>query len=198
MAKSYKETTELFYPPDRQAWREWLKENHTTYDRIWLIYYKKESGMPSISYDEAVEEALCFGWIDSVPNKIDDQKYKQLFSVRKKKSPWSRLNKTRVEKLSLEGLMAPAGQAMIDRAKADGSWTVYDAVEDLIIPPDLAAALASTPFAEENFLSFAPTYRKGILWWVISAKRPETRAKRVETTARMAAKNLKAQFDKES
>ncbi|MEL6696979.1 MAG: YdeI/OmpD-associated family protein [Bacteroidota bacterium] len=197
MAKSYKDTTEHFYPPDRQSWRDWLSTNHDTYERIWLVYYKKESGMPSISYDEAVEEALCFGWIDSVPNKIDDKSYKQLFSVRKKKSPWSRLNKTRIEKLGKANLIAPAGQAMIDRAKADGSWTIYDEVEDLIIPPDLAEALSQTPPAMVNFENFAPTYRKGILWWIISAKRPETRAKRIATTARMAAKNLKAQFDKE-
>ncbi|MEN0003556.1 MAG: YdeI/OmpD-associated family protein [Bacteroidota bacterium] len=187
-----------FYPPTRQAWRDWLAQHHASSPGIWLIYYKKHTGAPTVSYDEAVEEALCFGWIDSKPNKLDEDRYMQLFTPRKPKSPWSRLNKTRIEKLAAAGLIAPAGQAKIDAAKENGFWTILDPIENLEVPDDLAEALNAHPPAAEYFDAFAPTYKKGILWWIASAKRPETRAKRVLQTAEMAAKNLKANFDKKS
>ncbi len=195
MARRKIDSYEEFYPRNREQWRTWLAENYDSSPGVWIIYAKKESGLPSVTYDEAVEEALCFGWIDSLPNKIDEVYFKQLFTPRKPKSPWSRLNKTRIEQLCAQGLMMPPGQAKIDAAKANGSWIIYDAVEDLIIPEDLQTALEANPTAQTYFEAFAPSYKKGILWWIISAKRAETRAKRVEKTVRMAAQNLKANFD---
>jgi uncharacterized protein YdeI (YjbR/CyaY-like superfamily) len=181
-----------FYAPDRQTWRAWLAEHHATEPGIWLIYYKKESGKPRVAYDEAVEEALCFGWVDSRPNEIDAERYMQLFTPRKPKSPWSKLNKARVEALIAQGLMTPAGLAKIEAARQDGSWTAYDAIEQLAVPADLAEALAANPEAEAHFEAFPPSSKKNILWWIESAKRPETRAKRIEETVRLAAQNLKA------
>jgi uncharacterized protein YdeI (YjbR/CyaY-like superfamily) len=123
-----------FYPRDRQEWRAWLDTNHATSKVIWLIYYKKDSGHPTVAYDEAVEEALCYGWIDSTLNKLDDQRFMQSFLPRKAKSPWSAVNKRRIERLIEQGLMAGPGFAKIETAKKDGSWTVYDDSETLSIP----------------------------------------------------------------
>jgi uncharacterized protein YdeI (YjbR/CyaY-like superfamily) len=139
-----------------------------------------------------VEEALCFGWVDSRPNKLDDERYMQLFSPRKAGSPWSRLNKQRVQALTEAGLMAPAGLVVVATAQADGSWTAYDAVEELVIPHDLAEALAGNPEAAQHFSQFPPSSRKNILWWITSAKRPATRAQRIAETIRLAAQNLRA------
>ncbi|WKN41551.1 YdeI/OmpD-associated family protein [Tunicatimonas pelagia] len=184
-----------YYPETRQQWRDWLAENHLSADGVWLVYYKKGAGKPTVTYDEAVEEALCYGWIDSVPNKLDDERFKQLFSPRNIKSPWSKLNKKRVAFLLEDGRMTETGLAKIDAAKENGSWTIYDPVEALEIPNDLQQALANNPTAAKYFTAFAPTYKKGILWWIISAKRLETRQKRVAKTVAMAAQNLKANFD---
>ncbi len=181
-----------FYASNRQEWRDWLAKNHATSPGVWLIYFKKESGKPRVEYADAVEEALCFGWVDSRPNKIDDQSYMQLFSPRKPKSPWSKLNKERVEKLIQQGLMTPAGLAKIELAKQNGSWNTYDGVETLAVPPDLQAALDANDTARANFEAFSPSSKKTILWWIESAKRPETRAKRVEETVTLAAQNIKA------
>ena len=186
----------LVYAPNRQAWRQWLTRNHAQPHAIWLVFYKKESGQASVSYEDAVEEALCFGWIDSLPNKVDEQRYKVLFSPRKKKSPWSRVNKERIAKMETAGLMQPAGLAKIEQAKQDGSWTVYDEVEDLVLPPDLERALLALPPALEYWQGFAPSARKGILWYLKSAKRPETRQKRITQIASMAAQNKRATIDK--
>ncbi len=184
-----------YYPETRQQWRKWLAENYASSDGVWLVYYKKDSGKPTVTYDEAVEEALCFGWIDSVPNKLDDERFKQLFSPRNIKSPWSKLNKERVARLLENGSITAAGLAKIEVAKENGYWTIYDPVEALEIPDDLQQALMANPLANEYFTAFAPTYKKGILWWVISAKRPKTRQKRVAKTVAMAEQNLKANFD---
>jgi uncharacterized protein YdeI (YjbR/CyaY-like superfamily) len=159
---------------------------------VWLIYYKKESGKPRVAYDEAVEEALCFGWVDSRPNALDEERYMQLFSPRKPKSPWSKLNKERAEKLIEQGLMTAAGLGKIEAAQRDGSWNRYDAVEDLTMPDDLASALAANPTANANFNAFSSSSKKVILWWIASAKRPETRLKRIQETVTLAAKNIKA------
>ncbi len=181
-----------FYAPDRQMWRDWLQKNHASASRIWLIYYKKASGKPFVSYDEAVEEALCFGWIDSRPNVLDDERYMQLFSPRKPKSPWSKTNKDRIEQLIAQGLMAEAGMSKIEAAKKDGSWTQLDEVEALTVPDDLLAALAADEIAEKNFAAFSDSSKKNILWWIVSAKRAETRQKRIAETVSLAAKNIKA------
>jgi uncharacterized protein YdeI (YjbR/CyaY-like superfamily) len=182
----------MFYAKDRQEWRAWLAENHATVPGVWLIFYKKESGKPRVAYDEAVEEALCFGWIDSRPNALDDERFMQLFSPRNVKSPWSKLNKQRVEKLIQEGLMTPAGLEKIEAAKQNGSWSKWDEIEELEVPPDLAEALAANQAAYNHFTAFSPSSKKNILWWIASAKRPETRAKRIAETVRLATDNIKA------
>jgi uncharacterized protein YdeI (YjbR/CyaY-like superfamily) len=191
------EQLERFYPPDRQTWRAWLNEHHADKPGVWLIYYKKHTGQPSVTYDESVEEALCFGWIDSKPNVLDEDRYMLLFSPRKPKSPWSQLNKQRIEALIAQGLMTPAGLEKIESAKKDGSWNTYDNVEDLTVPDDLAQALAANPTAQGYFEAFPPSSKKIILWWIASAKKPETRAKRIEETVRLAAINKRANHFRE-
>jgi len=188
---------EIVEVPHRAAWRRWLEERHPQRDAVWLVFHKKASDGTSPSYEEAVEEALCFGWIDSTVNRLDERRTLQLFAPRRPSSTWSRSNKERVARLERDGLLAPAGIAAIEVAKANGSWTALDAVERLEVPPDLVGALDADPAARESWDGFSPSSRKAILWWITSAKRPETRAKRVEQTARMAAKGLRAQFDRE-
>jgi uncharacterized protein YdeI (YjbR/CyaY-like superfamily) len=177
------------HPGSRREWRDWLERNHATASGVWLVSYKKSSGKPRVSYDQAVEEALCFGWIDSRPNTIDDERSMQYFSPRRAGSPWSKLNKQRIEKLVALGLMAPAGLAKIEAAKGDGSWYAYDAIEALLIPPDLDAALAANATAARHFRAFNASAKKQLLWWVASAKRPETRAKRIERLVAAAEAN---------
>jgi uncharacterized protein YdeI (YjbR/CyaY-like superfamily) len=181
-----------YHPKTRAEWRAWLEKNHATSPGVWLVYYKKESGWARVSYDDAVEEALCFGWIDNVARALDAERSMLRFSPRKPKSAWSKLNKGRVGRLIRVGLMTPAGLAKINAAKRDGSWSALDVVERLVVPPDLKTALAADPDAARNFDRFPPSSKKIILGWIASAKRPETRAKRVAETARQAAKNLKA------
>jgi uncharacterized protein YdeI (YjbR/CyaY-like superfamily) len=180
---------EIFQPHSRAEWRAWLEQHYATSRGIWLIQFRKSSGKPSVSYDDAVEEALCFGWIDSRRDPLDDERSIQLFTPRKKGSPWSRLNKQRIEKLLAENLMTPVGLAKIDAARQDGSWTIYDAIEDLAIPDDLEAPLLTNPEAHANFHAFSPSVRKQVLWWVASAKRPETRARRIDQIVAGAAEN---------
>lgn len=180
---------DTFYAQDRQAWREWLEKNHTTSNGIWLMYYKVKSGKPSIRYSEAVKEALCFGWIDSKVNSLDTERYLQIFTPRKPKSVWSKLNKQYIVELIEQGLMTEAGLAKINAAKQDGSWYTLDAVEKLIVPPDLQQALANNLDANKYFNAFGNTVKKNILFWIISAKRPETRLKRIEQTISAATQN---------
>jgi uncharacterized protein YdeI (YjbR/CyaY-like superfamily) len=188
---------EIVAVPDRASWRRWLAERHEQPDSIWLVFHKQTSNGSSPSYEEAVEEALCFGWIDSTVNKLDEHRTLQLFAPRKPKGTWAASNKERAARLEREGLLAPAGIAAIELAKENGSWTALDAVERLEEPAELAAALDADIPARENWSGFSPSSRKAILWWIVSAKRPETRARRVERTVRMAAKGLRAQIDSE-
>lgn len=183
---------ERYYAKDRGDWRQWLEKNHASSPGVWLIYYKQTTGKPHVEYSDAVEEALCFGWVDSKPNTLDDERYMQLFSPRNPKSPWSRLNKERVEKLIEQGLMTEAGFKLIEAAKQNGSWTVYDAIEDLTVPDDLAKALSANPTADQHFQAFSNSSKKNILWWIESAKQPATRLKRIEETVMLAAVNKKA------
>ncbi len=194
MAKKNKNenSMELVYAKNRREWRKWLLKNHKSSGPIWLVYFKKKSGKPSVSYDEAVEEALCFGWIDSKVNSLDEERYKQIFSPRKSGSVWSKLNKQRVEKLIESGLMTKAGLEKIEAAKEDGSWNSLDAVENLEIPPDLKKALAGNKTANANFNKFNDSSKKVILFWITSAKREATRAKRIKETVDMAEKNQRA------
>ena len=175
----------------RKQWRAWLKKNHDVFHAIWLVSYKTSTGKPRMDYGDLVDEALCWGWIDSTVRTIDDERAANYLSRRKKGSIWSRSNKLRIEKLTADGLMQPPGQALIDAAKADGSWTSYDAVEDMIVPADLAAALKKDKVASANFDAFAPTVKKPLLWLIYSAKKPETRAERVAKVVAQAHENRK-------
>jgi uncharacterized protein YdeI (YjbR/CyaY-like superfamily) len=168
-----------FEPKDRAAWRKWLEKHHQSSPGIMLVYVKKPRR--SIPYAAAVEEALCFGWIDSTLYPIDDTRYMQLFTPRKARSGWSKLNKTRVTSLIEKGLMAASGHAKIEAAKRDGSWTSLDHVEDLTIPVELGRGLAKNRKARENFAALTPFARKIYLYWINNAKREETRAKRIAT-----------------
>lgn len=188
---------EDFHPFSRQEWRDWLAKNHDKRRGIWFVYHKKSSNKPRVSYDEAVEEALCFGWIDSLPRKIDEEKSKLLFTPRKPKSVWSKLNKTRIEKLIETGAMTEIGLAKIEIAKANGSWNELNASDNLEIAEDLQKAFEKNKTAEKNFHGFSPSARKAILQWLNSAKREETRCARIEKIVSMAEKNLRANFDKE-
>lgn len=182
---------DTFYPKSRSEWREWLQNNHIKSLSIWLIYYKKKTNIPTVAYSEAVDEALCFGWIDSKAKPIDDEKFMQFFSKRKEKSVWSKVNKEKIERLTKEGLMTEAGFEIIEKAKENGSWTILDEVEALIIPPDLAAEFEKRPSAKNYFLNLSRTDKRNILQWLVLAKRPETRQKRIAEIAALAEQNLK-------
>ncbi|MEO1434183.1 MAG: YdeI/OmpD-associated family protein [Bacteroidota bacterium] len=181
-----------FYALDVVAWRAWLTEHHQNVKSVWLIIYRKDSGTPSITYPEAVDEALCFGWIDSKPNKRDEDSFYQYFSKRKAKSNWSRVNKEKIARLEKAGKLAPAGWAMVELAKSNGTWTALDAVENLIVPPDLQVAFEQYPGSTVNWEAFPRSAKRGILEWILNAKRPETRAKRIAETARLAQQNERA------
>ncbi len=190
-----KEPANSIHPKTRADWRAWLEQNHIQTEGVWLISYKKATGKPRFEYEEAVEEALCFGWIDSKPNKLDDERSLLWFAPRKSGTGWSKLNKERVEKLIGEGLMTSAGMAKIDAAKQYVSWNALDGVEALEIPPDLYQALASNESAQQYFEAFPRSVKRGILEWISSAKKPEIRAKRIEGTARLAAENIRINGD---
>lgn len=165
---------------DRNEWRSWLEQNWSSEKEIWLIYYKKHVRKKSILYDEAVREALCFGWIDSLVKRIDDERYRQKYTPRKTKSNWSESNKRRVEELIDRGLMTPAGMAAVKAAKDNGSWNNLKDVDDFPVEPqDLIDALAENPPAEENYFNFPLSTKKQYVGWLKSAKRPETRARRI-------------------
>ena len=181
-----------FYAESRAEWRNWLQENHSKEKSVWLIIYKKESGRNSTNYKEAVEEALCFGWIDSKPNKRDEESFYQFFAKRNLKSNWSKVNKAKVEMLIKENLMTQAGYEMIEIAKQNGTWNALDEVEESVIPTDLQKALNANPSALNNFNLFPRSSKRNILEWILNAKQPITRAKRIEETVRLAAENIKA------
>lgn len=176
----------------RSEWRQWLAEHHDTAPNVWLIRYKKSAGKPTLSYADAVQEALCFGWIDSLPRKLDDERTMLYFAPRKPGSGWSRVNKTHIERMLATGHMMPAGLAKIEAAKADGSWTMLDAIENLEIPGDLAAAFAEYPPAADHFEAFPRSVKRGILEWILQAKRATTRTKRIQETAQLAQRNERA------
>lgn len=176
---------------DRKEWRQWLEDNHLTSPGIWLIYYKKNSKKSGVSYEEAVEEALSFGWIDSKVNAIDEERYMQVFTPRKRGSIWSKINKQRVKKIIEEGIITPAGLEKIEVAKKDGSYYFLDDIENLVIPHDLKDALDSNAPAKTNFENFSDLVKKQILYWIKSAKREDTRKNRIEVAVELAAENKK-------
>ncbi|QSB25118.1 YdeI family protein [Flavobacterium sp. CLA17] len=182
---------ETFYPTSKQHWREWLQENHTFKQSIWLVCYKKQANVPTITWSDAVDEALCFGWIDSTRKSIDSDKFIQFFTRRKPNSIWSKINKEKIERLISEGLMFEAGLESVEKAKQNGSWIILDTVEALFIPQDLEIAFESNPGAKDFFLSLSKSVKKMILYWIVAAKRPETRQNRINEVAILAAQNLK-------
>lgn len=170
-------------PKSQDEWRDWLEENHIELDSVWVVMYKKASPFPTVTWSEAVDVALCYGWIDSVRRPLDEFSSIQYYSKRKANSTWSKINKDKVENLIESGLMRAAGHKCIDVAKQNGSWTILDSVEALIVPEDLQEAFDERPSSEVYFESLSKSVRKMMLYWVISAKRPETRAKRIAEIA---------------
>lgn len=179
MARIDRETLPKVWAPTAEDWRSWLLANHQTEPACWLYLYNKSSGEPSIDWDTAVTEALCFGWIDSVAQRIDERHRRQYFSPRKPSGNWSKINKAKVERLIAEGRMMPAGMAAIERAKANGSWERLDTVEAMETPPDLEVGLNAEPVARAYFDSLSKTRRWAMLYWINSARRAETRADRI-------------------
>ena len=179
-------------PKSRKAWRAWLEKHHATSAGTWLVYAKKHSGLPSLTYKDAVEEALCFGWIDSKIHPLDDDFYMQVFTPRKPKSGWSALNKARVKQLLAAGLMTAAGLAVVEAAKASGAWNANDHAEKLIVPPDLERAINANAEASRNWASYTDSRRKGVLYRLAGAKRPETRAKYLQQIVENMARSLSA------
>ena len=182
---------QIYCPSDRKDWRKWLELNHKKEDAVWLIFYKKKSRKHNLSWSEAVDEALCFGWIDSTKRTIDSDKYKQYFSKRKAKSNWSTINKDKVKTLIDQGLMEEEGYKSIEIAKENDSWTILDEVEALVVPEDLKEELVNHKGAIAYFDNLSKSDKKILLYWVVSAKRSETRQKRILEIAESASKNLK-------
>ena len=183
---------ERVHAETRAEWRGWLSANHASAPGAWLVSWKQATGKPSVGYAESVEEALCFGWIDSLNRTVDHERTQQLFTPRRPGSRWSRSNKERVERLLADGQIEPAGLAAIEAAKASGAWTELDDVENLVVPDDLAAAFEAHPGAADRWEAFPPSARRLILRWILDAKRPETRAKRIAETALEAAAGRRA------
>lgn len=181
------------YMANRQEWRAWLGENHDKEKEVWLVYFKKHTGKPSIPYDDAVEEALCFGWIDSLVHTIDDERYTQKYTPRKAKSIWSELNKTRVQKMIEQGKMTPAGLKLIEEAKANGQWhkATPSRNSPIEIPSDVEQALLANEHAWKNFMGMTASQRSQYIYWILDAKREETRQKRINDTVRRAEQNMK-------
>lgn len=189
MPKNKSDQFKKFHARNRHEWRSWLEEHYSTSPGIWLIYYKKGTDELSVSYDEAVEEALSFGWIDSKVNALDDKRYMQIYTPRKPKSIWSKINKQRVKKLIENGSMTTAGFDKIEKAKKDGSWDFLDDIENLVIPEDLKKSLNANPAAKANFEVFTDSIKKQILYWIKTAKRPETRLNRINKTVILSEQN---------
>ena len=176
----------------RHEWREWLEQNHDKQTEIWLVFYKVKEKKVSIKYEEAVEEALCFGWIDSIVKRIDDEKHMQKYTPRKVNSNWSASNKTRVEKLIKEGLMTEFDLRVIEVAKENGSWNKLDSVDiRLEIPNALADAFKKNKGAKKAFEKLAPSRKKQFLWWIVNAKRDKTKEKRIKETVKLLVENKK-------
>jgi uncharacterized protein YdeI (YjbR/CyaY-like superfamily) len=179
-----------FKPANRAEWRKWLSANHTSTEPVCLVIFHKKSISPNLSYGDAVEEALCFGWIDNKGIKRDEESMYLQFSPRKENSNWSKLNRERAEKMIQDGLMTGAGQVFIDVAKKSGKWDA--SLEADVIPPDLQKAFDKKKRAFQNFQSFAPSSRRLIIQWIIDAKKAETRQQRIEKTVALAVQNIKA------
>ncbi len=187
-----KDGIKTFYAATQKEWRKWLEKNHQSEKSVWLIIYKKESRTPSVYYTDAVDEAICFGWIDSKPNKRDEESYYQFFAKRNPKSNWSKVNKAKVAKLLEKGQIAPAGLEAIETAKQNGTWTALDELEEMIIPEDLRKALDKNKMASGYFEKFPRSSKRNILEWILNAKKSETRQARIDKTVKLATDNIKA------
>ncbi|MEQ9187836.1 MAG: YdeI/OmpD-associated family protein [Cryomorphaceae bacterium] len=175
---------EHFCPANAQEWRDWLSAHHEQHSAVWLVIFKKNAPTTNLTWNDAVDEALCFGWIDSTRRSVDDLRFKQYFGKRKTNSAWSRINKEKIEQLSQKGAMTTAGLKSVEVAKQNGSWTRLDSVENLEIPPDLEEAFAESPTSKAHFLALSKSARKILLHSIVMAKRPETRHKRIAEVVR--------------
>jgi uncharacterized protein YdeI (YjbR/CyaY-like superfamily) len=184
---------ERVFVHDRHELRAWLADNHLTSPGIWLVTYRKVTGKPRPVISEIVEELLCFGWIDSKLVQIDERQTKLLCTPRKTTSHWSKPNKERVQRLTELGLMQPRGLEMVALAKANGKWDYLEEIDNLEEPDDLTAALAAHSDARRHWDASPASYRKGILYWILTAKRPETRATRIAATVSSATDNIRLQ-----
>ena len=182
----------IFHAERRDQWRAWLEANHASARGVWLCSWRRQTGRPVCPYPEAVEEAICFGWIDSTVNVLDDERALQLMTPRKAKSSWTRLNRRRVAAMEAAGLMTDAGRRAVAVAAENGWWTIYDPVEDLVEPPDLAAALDAAPPARLRWDAFPPSAKKAMLWWLVTATKADTRQRRIDTIVTKAATGERA------
>jgi uncharacterized protein YdeI (YjbR/CyaY-like superfamily) len=185
------EITKTLYVKTRDEFRSWLEKNYKSEKEIWLIYYKKQSGKPTIPYNDAVEEALCFGWIDSIIKKIDEEKYTQKFTPRKKKSKWSDLNKKRVKKMIEKGKMTEAGYETIKGLNLDDfdNTNIKLPKRELVIPSYIKETIKTNPQSWKNFNELAPSYKRNYVGWIDSAKKEETRKRRLEEVIELLEKN---------
>lgn len=179
-----------FYAKNRQAWREWLEAHHTSEQAVWLVYDKGQNR--SLSYDAIVEEALCFGWVDSVPGKVSDTQAKIYVSKRKPKSAWSKANRDRIAKLRTAKLMSPAGEQAVAVAQANGMWKHLDTSDKFEMPVELTAQLAANPTAQAFYNALPPSSHRIILEWIYAARTEETKLKRIAETVQLAAQGIKA------
>lgn len=187
-----RDTAEQVLCETRAQWRDWLQDQHQRPDGVWLVTWRRQSGRPQLGYEEAVEEALCFGWVDSTGRSLDADRTMLWFAPRRPGSGWARTNKDRVARLEVAGLMDDAGRRAVQRARDDGSWSLLDDVEALVVPADLAAALDASPPARSQWETFPPSARRALLAWIVQAKRPQTREKRIAETSRAAARGERA------
>jgi uncharacterized protein YdeI (YjbR/CyaY-like superfamily) len=183
---------EIVHPKTRKEWRAWLAKHHVRPEGVWVASYRTGTGKPRVEYDEIVEEALAFGWIDSRAKTLDDERSLLWLAPRRRTSGWSKSNKERLARLERQGVMTDAGRRVVEEAKASGAWTLLDAVEALEVPADLAEALSSNEAAQRYFDAFPASSKKIILTWIATAKRDETRKRRILETVRLAAENKRA------
>jgi uncharacterized protein YdeI (YjbR/CyaY-like superfamily) len=176
----------------RAQWRAWLEANHASTRGVWLCSWRASTGRPRCAYPDVVEEAICFGWIDSTVTNLDDDRGLQLITPRKPKSGWTRLNRRRAAEMEAAGLMTDAGRRAVSIAQQNGWWTIYDPVDDLIEPAELKVALDANPAARREWDRFPPSPRKMMLWWVVSAAKAETRQRRIDEIVANAAVGRRA------
>ena len=182
----------IYHAESRAQWRVWLEAHHDTAPGVWLYSWRTVTGRPACPYPAVVEEAICFGWIDSTASRLDDDRGLQLLTPRKAKSTWTRLNRQRAADMEAAGLMIDAGRRAVEAARSNGWWTILDPVEDLVEPDDLASALDSDPMARTAWDTFPPSARKAMLWWVISAIKQDTRQRRIDTIVAKAVNGERA------